>query len=58
MSKIYRFSTPLILANGKKVEGPVIIDKDDPENEFQNLVKAHAAQEATKKESSKSKNKE
>ena len=58
MSKIYRFSTPLILANGKKVEGPVIIDKDDPENEFQNLVKAHAAQEAPIEKITKSKNKE
>ena len=56
MSKIYRFATPLILPNGKKVEGPVIIDKDDPENEFQNQVKAHAAQEASKEQITKSKN--
>lgn len=58
MSKIYRFATPLILPNGKKVEGPVFIDKDDTENEFQNLVKAHAAEEARKEKITKSKSKE
>ncbi len=58
MSKIYRFATPLILPNGKKVEGPVFIDKDNPDDEYQNLVKAHAAKEAPKKEITKSKSKE
>ena len=58
MSKIYRFATPLILPNGKKVEGPVFIDKDDPENELQNLVKAHAEKEAPKEKITKSKSKE
>lgn len=58
MSKVYRFATPLILANGKKVEGPVFIDNDDPNDEFQNQVKAHAAQEAPIEKITKSKNKE